>query len=59
VKRTSPGADSLADERAGCEPNRDSMTHVLSTEPTTLPQLLLTRAGELGDEPFVRDRRRA
>jgi long-chain acyl-CoA synthetase len=35
------------------------MTHVLSTEPATLPQLLLTRAGELGDEPFVRDARQA
>jgi long-chain acyl-CoA synthetase len=33
------------------------MSHVLSTEPSTLPTLLRTRAEELGDETFVRDAR--
>src|ERR1700731_2482537 len=31
-----------------------SMTTVLSTEPSTLPELLKTRAYELGDAPFLR-----
>jgi long-chain acyl-CoA synthetase len=35
------------------------MTTVLSTEPTTLPELLRTRAQELPDERFVRDVRTA
>jgi long-chain acyl-CoA synthetase len=35
------------------------MPTVLSTEPSTLPELLRTRAVELGDEPFVRDARTA
>jgi long-chain acyl-CoA synthetase len=33
------------------------MSHALSTEPQTLPELLLTRARELADEPIVRDAR--
>jgi long-chain acyl-CoA synthetase len=35
------------------------MSHVLETDSATLPELLRTRAGELGDEPFVRDARQA
>jgi long-chain acyl-CoA synthetase len=35
------------------------MSTVLSTESVTLPELLRTRADELGDEQFVRDARRA
>jgi long-chain acyl-CoA synthetase len=35
------------------------MSHVLSTDSVTLPELLRTRAAELGDEPFVRDARRS
>jgi long-chain acyl-CoA synthetase len=33
------------------------MTAVLTTDVETLPELLRARAGELGDEPFVRDAR--
>lgn len=35
------------------------MSHVLSTDSVTLPELLRTRAAELGDEPFVRDARQS
>jgi long-chain acyl-CoA synthetase len=35
------------------------MSNVLSTEPQTLPELLLTRARELAEDPIVRDARQA
>jgi long-chain acyl-CoA synthetase len=54
VGRTSAPLPAPARATPGCEIGR-----VLSTDIETLPELLRTRAGELGDARFVRDARRA